>query len=745
MKARPYRLGCQAWLCLALLACDSAGLMGPTVAETDAGSNAGGDVPLRPIDARPVTNELGEIPSEVLQVGLPLYQSHGCWKCHGEDGAGGSAPSLYGLDQRERKDVLAVIAERMPPNDPGSCTGECAETLTDFVREAFTEERVACDHIAPAPRALRLLNRREYVRTITSLLGLSQAGTTGTCGQHTFRYAPSAAVDSVLLAGDFTNWRAGALPMQKAADGSYSLEVTLSEGRHEYKYVLVKAGQDTWVSDPSASQSGDQGNSVLEIACADTTTPFDEAALFTLLRGERLGDGMLYDTSGLSEVDEGAVELYLQASESVMAAANLGKLVGCDLAADRTTCSSQFVKDFGRRAFRRPLSEAEQKRYAALLLSGDDPQTALAQTVEAFINSPSFLYRSELGRDDGKGIFELTPHELASALSYTLTGTMPDAALSSKADSGELRDPDVLETEAKRLMATELGQRMMVEFVTQWLGIQRVGNLERDPNLYPDLDQALSGDMLAETQRFVGHVLFESSATLEELLTADYSYPTPRLTEYYGLTAPADPVSSVSYGGSGRAGILGHASVLATYANPDATSPTKRGLFVRRNLMCQQFGTPPANAGVLGTADPSLSTRERFAEHTKSEACASCHQHIDPVGFAFEHFGAAGEWRDREGMHPVDASGALTGLSLLSDSESVAVESLEGLARALSAAPASHSCAARQIYRFAHGVLEDPLRACATRFVLQQYRASGGDLNSIPLAVFRSVDFRFRY
>jgi cytochrome c553 len=717
----------------------------PANGGADGGANNGGSTGgiVGGTTGEPVINEVGKVPSELWRKGARLFEDRGCAKCHGEDGAGSSAPSLHGLDERDRDQVFAAISQRMPPNAPGSCVGECAETLTDFVREVFAESETSCEAILPASRAVRLLSRREYVQTISTLFQLGPA--TGTCGEHSFRYKPQNAADQVLVAGGFTEWRTNALPLTKQSDGSYERTLTLLPGRHEYKFVVVRGGQDEWVSDPNAASTGDQGNSVLEITCNGANTALTPQVIFGLLRGERLADGVFFDTSAISESDEGATEAYLNAAERLATSADLNVFMTCDVKAGGAGCSEQIVSNLGKKVFRRPLTVAEITRYSAVLSAATDAKQGMIALTFALLSSPSFLYRTELGLDKGGGLFELTPYELASALSYMLTGDMPDGELMSAADSGALSEASELEKQAKRLLYTAQGRRTMVSQVLQWLGVQDAASIQRDPKLYPDLGTTLPRDMLEETRRFVEHVLFDSQGTLEELLTADYTFASKGLAAHYGLSAPAKDFDVVPYGDSGRRGIMGHGSVLATYANPDATSPTKRGLFVRRHLMCQRFGTPPANAGVINVTDPSLTTRERFAQHTEVASCASCHQHIDPVGFSFEGFGAAGEPRPLDHNKPVDTSGFFTGEERLGDGSERELSSVADLASALVDAPATHSCAARQSYRFTHGAVETPLNSCAARYVLQQYGDKGGRLLEIPLAVVRSVDFRFRY
>lgn len=164
--------------------------------------------------------------------------------------------------------------------------------------------------------------------------------------------------------------------------------------------------------------------------------------------------------------------------------------------------------------------------------------------------------------------------------------------------------------------------------------------------------------MIEETERFALHVIFDGSGRYDELLAADYTFANARLAALYGLDRPSgEAFERVAYADGRRAGLLGHASVLASTAHSDQTSPIRRGLFVRRRLLCQEFPPPPADAGGVPDVDPTASTRERFAQHTEERACASCHRYIDPVGFGLETFGPIGAWREDDGGHPIERGG----------------------------------------------------------------------------------------
>jgi cytochrome c553 len=728
------RMGASCVLLLAL-AC-SVAPAGPSQPDRGGdGASDDGAIPVGPDGAEPVRNVLAAPPSEATRQMAETYVTL-CSACHGDWGEGSSAPSLWRLDDREA--LVRTIGARMPPKDPSLCAGDCAEQMADFILGEFGDEALSCAGIRPAPRQLRLLNRREYANTVRTLFGAALDGQPAqACGSYRFRFDPGREVGSVHVAGTFNGWSDGAWPMTyDASAGAWLLDRELADGSYELKYVVRDASGVTWHADPALPATGSFGNSVLTMSCAST----DRALDLSSLPAETRPAAFPFDTTVASVVGTQQFEGYFAtAKELAFALAQPLALSDCDLAADRAGCGRQFLSSFGKRVFRRPLREAELSRYLALLESGDDVELALRTTLTALLASPGFLYRSELGVPQADGSYLLTPHEVASALSYLFVADMPDAMLMAAADAGGLRSEADLEKHARRLLGSARSRGALSDFVLQWLGVSSVTALSREATatLLPALRE--------ETHRFAEHVLFDATGTLAELLTADYSFVDAELAALYGMPTPAGQgFHQADYADGLRSGVLGHGSVLATYAHAEQASPVLRGLFVRRQLLCQRFGDPPPNAGTVPEPDPSLSTRERFDMHS-TDACASCHEHIDALGFGFEHFDMLGKYREQEGAHPVDAAGELTGVAKLSGTDRQPFGSPRELAPLLVQSAAAHDCVAKQSYRFARGALDGGLSYCAVKLVRQRYRESRGRVLEALLAAVEAVDFRYRY
>src|SRR5690606_24087379 len=226
------------------------------------------------------------------------------------------------------------------------------------------------------------------------------------------------------------------------------------------------------------------------------------------------------------------------------------------------------------RALRRPLTGEEVELYVELFdpeATDGDFYEGVRLVVRSLLMAPELLYRSELGEPTADGLYRLTPHETAAALSYGLWGTMPDEELLDAAESGVLDDPEGLEAQARRLLEHPRGRAQVDQFFTQWLGTGALLLANKDPQIYPGFTPDIREAMAAEQRAFVEHVMFEGSATLQELLQADYVMVDDTLAAFYGLPLPGSdvPVRVELPEGSDRGGLLTLGAVLASHAHPN--------------------------------------------------------------------------------------------------------------------------------------------------------------------------------
>jgi hypothetical protein len=232
-------------------------------------------------------------------------------------------------------------------------------------------------------------------------------------------------------------------------------------------------------------------------------------------------------------------------------------------------------------------------------------------------------------------------------------------------------------------------------------------------------------------------------------IAARSSFGNDTLAKHYGLALPpaaagasATALRQVKYTDASRSGILGHGSILATTGHSDQTSPIRRGLFVRRRLLCQEFPAPPPNAGAVPQVDPVATTRERFAQHTASDFCKSCHQYIDGVGFGFERLDTIGRVRTMEAGKPIDSQGDMNDVEGLGKGTHAPFASMGELGHIVASSDAAKTCVVRQVYRFARGRLDDDI--CETVPIKQRFLEKGGDLRELMIAVTTDAAFVVR-
>ncbi len=478
---------------------------------------------------------------------------------------------------------------------------------------------------------------------------------------------------------------------------------------------------------------------------ADTSSP---ARAF--LADEKVGP---FDGNAVAPVTDAIVEKYLAAAESVAAAvvARLSSVVPCAAASDEA-CGNQFVADFGRRAFRRPLGAVELARYRALFVTGRTGTTfadGIRLVITAMLASPHFLYHVDIG-DVVAGVpalAKLSPHEIAARLSYFLQGTTPDGTLGKAADGGALASVDGIDREVRRLLATASSADALARFHIQWMGVDRLADVVKDAKLFPSWTDDVKAALLAETGRFGSWVIQEGGAKVETLLTSPVSFQSASLYKLYGVKDPggsaaADGSKKVLLDPKQRSGILTQAGTLAATAAANQSNPILRGKFVRQALLCQELPPPPPNVNTSPPAvDPKVTTRERFRQHRNDPSCNGCHTLLDPVGLGFESYDAIGRFRTMDGINPVDATGEIIA------SPPDLIGSFQGpleLAGRLAASATFKHCLATQWMQFGLGRALAADDQCSAQQAVQALTASGNDLRELIVALTKTDAFRYR-
>jgi hypothetical protein len=358
---------------------------------------------------------------------------------------------------------------------------------------------------------------------------------------------------------------------------------------------------------------------------------------------------------------------YAAAAEGAAARADVTALAACEAGDTEQACAERFIRDFATRAFRRAATESEVADLIGVYLAGapEGHEGGLRLVIEAVLNAPSLVYRSELGSPVASDRAELTGLELASALSFLLLDSAPDTELWAAAESGALTQPEGLRRELLRLVGLPRVQQNLTEVVLAWFGAAQVTTKSKAD---PSFDQALKEDLVNETRAFVHDSLWQSAAPLSSLITSNRTFLNQRLAGFYGVDAQgAGPGTWLpfEFPAGTRAGFLTHASIMSSWADVEETSVVLRGKFVRSQVLCMApLPTPPAFASdpnIVAALAAASTERARAEYRASNPTCAGCHAGLDPLGLTFEHFDPLGRYRSQAHGAPVDASAEFSG------------------------------------------------------------------------------------
>lgn len=364
----------------------------------------------------------------------------------------------------------------------------------------------------------------------------------------------------------------------------------------------------------------------------------------------------------------GAGEQALEAIEAYFAgiSAAIREVEASRLAAEPSHLES--LVDFARRAYRRPLAAAERDEllafYKTLRTEGElNHEDALRDAVVSVLLSPRFCFRVDRAAA-GPGARPLDDYALASRLSFFLWSSMPDEELLSHAAAGDLHRPEVLVSQARRMLRDERIRALAVEFAGNWFEFRRFEEHNSvDRERFAEFTNELRAAMYEEPIRFFVDLVGNDRSVLD-LLYGDYTFVNPLLAKHYGMeigaARPNEWVRVDEAHRYGRGGLLPMAVFLTKNAPGLRTSPVKRGYWVVRRLLGERIPAPPPSVPELPKDEAALgelTLPQVLARHRDNKACAGCHQRFDSVGLAFEGFGPIGERRDRDlAGHPIEAT-----------------------------------------------------------------------------------------
>ena len=417
--------------------------------------------------------------------------------------------------------------------------------------------------------------------------------------------------------------------------------------------------------------------------------------------------------------------------------------------ADEVSCAKTILSTLARRAYRRPVTDAEVGVLLTFYNQGraeGEFEAGIEMALRRLIMSPAFLFRIE--RDPAnlaaQAAYRISELELASRLSFFLWSSIPDDELLDAAIQGQLRKPGVLERQVRRMLADERSQALVSNFAGQWLYLRNLPAITPDQRVYPDFDVNLQQAFRRETELFFESIVREERSVLE-LLTANYTFVNERLAKHYGIpNVYGSRFRRITLGEDRvRGGLLGQGSLLLVTSYPNRTSPVIRGKWILENILGTPPPPPPANVPPLPEADgivgKVLSMRERMVQHRRNPVCARCHQVMDPVGLSLEKFDAVGRWRARTGTnHPIiDTSGSLP--------DGTKFEGAAGLRQALVSRPDLFvTTLAEKLLTYGLGRGVEYYDAPAVRAITREAARSDYRFSSLILAIVNSTPFQMR-
>jgi len=330
-----------------------------------------------------------------------------------------------------------------------------------------------------------------------------------------------------------------------------------------------------------------------------------------------------------------------------------------------SACAKRILATLARRAFRRPVTDADLNPLLAFYDRGRrerDFDYGVQSAIEAMLVSPDFIFRVE--RDPKTAahgaVYRLNDFELASRLSFFLWSSIPDDELLNLAEQSKLKNQLVLRQQTRRMLDDPRSQAFVSNFGGQWLHLRNLETITPDPDIFPNFDEGLRQSFRRETELFFESILREDRSVFD-LLDANYTFLNQRLAEHYGVRGVyGSQFRRVALSDPNRSGLLGQGSILTVTSYPNRTSVVQRGKWILENLLGAPPPPPPPDVPDLkphGKDGRLLSMREQMDAHRANPICASCHARMDPIGFALENYDAVGRWRTKDAGAVIDASG----------------------------------------------------------------------------------------
>lgn len=463
---------------------------------------------------------------------------------------------------------------------------------------------------------------------------------------------------------------------------------------------------------------------------------------------DRRLSGLLSAGSATLSISPAGFEAYAKMADDiakqVVDQKNRAKLLPCvpksSSAPDRD-CAGQIIGQYGMRLFRRPLTSDELNRRIdaakAVTQQAGSFYTGIRYSLTTLLSAPDFLFRTDIAVAGSKG-YTLDGYSRAQRLSYMLWNTTPDPELLLAARSGALDTDTGVQSQVSRLMASPRLETGMRAFFNDFLELDTLDTVAKDPTIYPKFNDEVAASAREETLRTVIALTLKQDGDVRDLFTTRKTFINRSLAWIYDVPYNLDGAwMPYEFGeADGRSGILTDISMLSMFSHPGRSSPTKRGVALMDIFLCEPTPTPPANVDfsiVNGTKDPSLRTvRDRLLAHATTPTCASCHTHSDPIGLTLEQFDSIGERRLKDEGRDIDVSAVLGKRQFVGAS---------GLGQYLHDNPKTSACFVRKLFAYGIGADSEDVQKEAIAPFMDEFSANGHRLSSLLRSIATSPQF----
>ena len=453
----------------------------------------------------------------------------------------------------------------------------------------------------------------------------------------------------------------------------------------------------------------------------------------------------------LNDIGAGGAEQLMFAAEDValQLPAALAQMIPCATSTPGEACVNTFLDKYGTRAYRRPPSAAERNElldeYRAGVTSGASFSESMAMLVDHLLQMPQFLYLAEGAAGAGRA---LDGYELASRLSFMLTDSIPDDALLAAAPN--VTDPAALTAQATRLLASTSANTTIARFFREWTGTTRLVAADKDQTAFPFFNAAFAQSMNESFDRFVVDQV-RGQGTVRTLLRSTDAFVDGTMASFLGVAAPPQGQWAKTTLDSQRySGVVTQPAMLASLAHSSETSFVFRGRFIRKYLLCEVLGAPPADAqSIFGSLPlpPNPTGKDISAAVVARPECSGCHSLMNPAGLAFEQFDAVGRYRTSYGSgKTVDPSGVLKGVGAKPGvaGHDLSFADQTSMMEQLVNEPQVSTCVGTQVFRFTVSRMDTPADVCAIQAVGDALLAPGGTLSQAIMAMIATDAFTHR-